>query len=43
MTTLSFCSLLPERIFDSLRGVSHKVLDETDKLQKPNPPAPLPS
>ena len=23
------------------RGVSHKVLDETDNLQKPNPPAPL--
>jgi hypothetical protein len=42
MTTLFFCSLLPGRMFDSLRGVSHKVLDETDNLQKPNPPAPLP-
>jgi hypothetical protein len=25
------------------RGVSHKVLDETDNLQKPNPPTPFPT
>ena len=40
MTTLFFCSLLPERMFDSLRGVSHKVLGHVSKLLR-SPKSPL--